>query len=168
MNTNLNKILIIVVAILVFGLTLLWFLKPNRVSEQVVDPNVSVRELIGERTTEVVSGKIIEVKGDTIILDAPEILGVGIPEGAILRTRVVNVTSGVSITARVKKDDDTLLKELRKYKPDAGAPPPSPYSEKSIAFSELAVGDFVFVRGPAGIDIGQMKEIVAASIVRSK
>lgn len=169
MNTNFNKIFLIVIVVLAIGLGLVWFFaKPSSAPQQVVDPNVQMRDLLQGRTTEVILGKIVEIEDSKFILDVPQVLEVGVSEGATLRMRIIGVSSDTKITARSQKDEATLAEELRKYRPDAGTPPPSQYSERTIKLSDLQVGDSVFVRGAVGADISQTKEIVATSIVRSQ
>lgn len=112
-------------------------------------------------------GKVVEVGSDYIVLDVPQVLGVNIPSSSPLRERTVKVSRYTSIIDRIAKEEIQITGEMKAYNPKSGTPPPSPYFEHLVQIRDLQLGNFVMASGLPGVDVGGIREIVAARIIKS-
>lgn len=112
-------------------------------------------------------GKIVKAGPDYVVLDVPQILDVTIPPSSPLRERTVKISSYTWIINRIPKEEVQITEEMRAYNPRSGMPPPSPYFEHAVRIADLQPGSFIMVSGLPGVDVGNLREITAARIVKS-
>lgn len=108
------------------------------------------------------SGIVLSVDGDAIMLDVPQVLGVPVPEEADIRTRTVFAAFDTTIVERREKTRDELNRERRA----AGNPlTVLPYVTKDLVMSDIQPGDLIRV-SVGGRDIKYEAEIAATDIAR--
>ncbi len=104
------------------------------------------------------SGRVENISGDTITIDANSITQNPFAEGNFPAVRTVAVTGATVITRMEQTDFATLQKEMAAQRLSAstgtvGAPitPPSLFTETDIVLSDIKVGDMIMVTAASDI-----------------
>jgi hypothetical protein len=164
MHQSMKRVLQVIVLILaLFAVAAYLSLRPRQEAgvglfeRQEISPqevSAVVKAVLPEGPIRTLTGSVVAVRGDRVIVDVPAILMVRIPQESDLRVRTVLVGE------RTK-----LFEYQRRASAAAVGSRPSPYQERTIALSELKEGDAVRVLG-APRDIKTATTFQAASIAR--